>query len=341
MNPNFVAVKSKLPDHVISALESKRGDAQQLQELLEMYKRNGFTTAADNLILFQEFMIPAEQKAATAQVDAQFEREYLETFAVAKRRSELEAQYKKTSGGVIFIIMAVFLIFVGIGMAASFSNEEVKEPKNFAEKGDGIITFDDYFIEDAYIAYQYAELFESDGKDKNKDGEKDVTSVTKDFYLAVVTDDDGAEYLLSLSFDHNSELAKELRNFDFEDDYYVLSGYFRPKSLSGYTGSAKNSETLADIYNEETELYMLDGYEKAEKNFEFLYPEDADYYEEEEKEKGNNTMIGVFIGLFGVAMVFMGINNIRKKKKIKNEMAEIDKNFAAKVAAKNNIYNQQ
>lgn len=342
MNANYLAVKSKLPEHVIASLESKRGNVAELNELLEIYRKNGFTTEADNVFLMQEFMIPAEQKAARAQTDAAEERAFMEVFEKVKRKALLQQELKRLNGSFRAFLWSGICLVIALFILTSALSTEIKEAKIFADTADTLITYDDYLIEDATVVGKYAEFFQTDEKTGRYSSDEDLGYKQNliDLYLAEVTASDGTEYLISISVDHDSDIGKKLDAIDFEENTYVLSGYFSPKAFTNYESDISN-ENVGMFYDEAMELYSILGYESVGKNFDYLYSADADYMSEEKDKKTTNIIMSLGIAAFGMIPLFIGIRSINKQKKIKDEIATIDAFFASKKASVTNPANLQ
>jgi len=350
MLPGQSKIEEKMTERFISSLESRRGNIEKLQSILEVYRQKGYINEAENIIFLHEFMTPADSKTSNPQTNNP--QENAEWLSALSKRVELTARNSSLKNRVENIVIASFLLILGFSLIFISNYQKVEEPISFAHAVNSATVPDsDCLIEDMEILYQYAELYTVRNKD-DKDEDENQNSTT-DFYLAVVTDPGGTDYLVSISFDHNSEIAEELRNFDFENSNYVMSGYFTPESLYGHVTDytvpnpmpdefAFSKTDLGDLYYEEYELYELFGYEKVGQNFDFLYPEDIDYYEEEEKsEKVPVFLLAAASLLIGAVMMFFIVRKTAKRMKVKAEIKDIDRIIYAMADTRKGVGSQQ
>lgn len=235
-------------------------------------------------------------------------------------------KYKKGKRNfVIGVVVAIACLFYGLvfGLAGT---TEVEVPENLTDNLSSITSGTDYFIKDVVIFGQYAEYYET--PETVVDGQEIPESrktVTDDFYVAIITDNYGTEYITSLSFKHSSDIAKTLSNFDFENDVYEMSAYFDTKTLSSFVSDTSN-ESVSVFFDEvvdEMNSYLEYPLEVIDWDFEYLHPEDYDYEESAESGKVAAVVSIVLFGGIAVGMVFLAVSGKKKQKKAAAELAQM------------------
>ena len=361
MDARLYSIQSKLPQDVISSLEENRGNGNAIWSLLEIYRENNYISAEEETVLYNEYIIVTANHGVhlnNVQPENQYAQQGYAQYAGAQQnygyqnpqaqqnyayqnmdpqqyamqqesRQKAEVAYQQLKKGkrhfiVGLVVAALSLMYILIFSSVGFS--EVEMPENFADNIHSIASGTEYFIKDAVILGGYAEYFEAPenltGDQEIPDGQKNVTDV---FYIAIVTDNNDKEYIVSLSFDADSDIARTLENYDFENDVYEFSAYFEAKTFSSFV-SEITEESVSDFYDEfveEVNYYFDYTLEAVDWDFEYVHSEDYDY--EENAETGRAAFISVTIvfGLLLVGMVVLAIKGKKNQKKAAAELAQL------------------
>ncbi len=234
--------------------------------------------------------------------------------------SNLKLQYKQARNGfIIFLIMAILLFpFPFIAVLALSDTGAAFPEGNLAYCIDNTLSDKDYIIKEAKIYGAYAEFYMTEDEVVSDENEK---SSIEDFYVASVTDTEGESYFISLSFERESDFGKLLKGYDFDASTYTISGYFTAKRLTTY---------INDFTNESAQNYFDETFVEAgilnpnthNWNFEYLFPETADYAEE--KAETVWTLENIFMVLFffigEIVVCYIANNNRKKKNNLKKQI---------------------
>lgn len=239
-------------------------------------------------------------------------------------------QHKKGKRNfVVGVIVAIICLFYGF-VFGFINMTDVEIPENLTDNLSSIASGTDYFIKDIVIFGQYAEYYETpetvvEGQEI-PEGRK---TITDDFYVAMITDDYGTDYLTSVSFKHGSDIAKKLSDFDFDNGAYEMSAYFDTKTFSAFVSDAtsENVSIYFDGVIDELNSYADYPLEVIDWNFEYLHPEDYDYEASAESGKMAAIVSMIVFGGIAVGMVILAVSGKKKQKKAAVELARMGYNI--------------
>lgn len=313
-------VISRLPDYAVTALETNRGKPEAIKALLSDYLQKGIVVPNEMNGLYNEYLKPAARNNYAQPM--QFNYKPQENTALNNAMNAYRTQQKINNRGFAasIFMMVVFFFFAAVSFFG-IAGESSAEAEKLADTPAAVTAYSDYYIENAELLGAYAEFYTVE-KNIGSDSQGSVQAQSVyDLYLAVVTDSTGTEYLTSISVKRESDMGKELKNFNFDYDNYVLTGYFTAKNLSDHKNEQTN-ETAQDYFYQTLSEFVLYtyNYEKIAHDFEFICHTEQEYTEMAE----TGTTVGIIMGsmgvLLGAVMIVFAVINKKKSAKAKKEL---------------------
>lgn len=321
---------NRLPDYIPASLNANKGNSAVLSSLLETYTKNGTITFEESNILYTHFMSDDDSPIQTRtepqpepqQQSSRPNPQPANTAPSSQKIAGLKNDYRRVRNEFIVFLIILIMIspFSFVAISASTSESTAFPAGNLAHCVDTVEAENDYLIKDAELYGSYAEFFMT--KENNYFVEEDDKSSIDDLYLAVVTDNDGAEHLTSISVERSSALGAILKNHDFDTSAYTLSGYFTARSLSSHKNEI-TGETAQDYLNQTLDTINVSSFDVLRWDFEYLFPETADYAEEKGKTDTNRIgaiIIGVIIFAVSLALLVVTVKKGKKKSELKKEL---------------------